>query len=353
MRRKTLTFISCIVLLFIVSCYGVYNGIPVQQGQFPYLVYIMVNPGQNDTYACGGGILNSRYVISAGHCSFGNEFQIIVGRIDVDGYYSSNVVEATVVRPDTFGQNNIFDYDDVAIWTLATPVEEVPGYIEYMDLGLNAPPVGTNLELVGYGEIGVGLNTALAHYGQVTVSNDDLCRFSSYTPSVSFCLDNSNVYSCPGDSGSPLVVKPATSSRFICVGLDSYGHAGNCGQKEPDTVVTKIAAMVDWIRSVTPLEPVNFQTVDYSLLQYAPPIVSNGSTTPIPTPSCWTCPPGQSHWFDFGYEKPTNGDRCQCMEGTPPPTTKSDTIQVSEALTVTSSILFIVVAILVAIITIN
>jgi hypothetical protein len=193
-----------------------------------------------------------------------------------------------------------------------------------MDIGLNAPRVGDELMLCGFGMLGPTEQTPLAHYHPIVVSEDYTCNFASYRSEVSYCSNTSTAMSCPGDSGSPIVVKPTTGSRWVCVGLDSYGHAGACGERAPDTVISKVASMIDFIKANTPLVAPTFQTIDYDLLKFgptiAPPTVPGQTTTPAPSYDCWTCPPGFSHWYDFGYVAPPNGDKCQCLEGTPAPT---------------------------------
>jgi secreted trypsin-like serine protease len=46
---------------------NVFGGRLVSAGEFPYLVYIIVNINTPYSYACSGGLLNRRYVITAGH----------------------------------------------------------------------------------------------------------------------------------------------------------------------------------------------------------------------------------------------------------------------------------------------
>lgn len=285
LRKTTSSFLSVlfIVITLLSTSTPIYNGVPVTQGQFPYLVYLMVDPGKNTTYACGGGFLNSRYVISAGHCSFGSTFQVIVGLIDVDPYHTSDVVDVvSVVRPSNFGQNGVFDYDDVAIFELARDVPEQEGRVQYLDVGLNAPPIGTELTIAGFGELGINIQTPMAHYGTVWVANNSVCNFASFRSQYSYCTYNAAQYSCPGDSGSPLVVKTPGSTRWTIVGLDSYGHTGSCGDKPPDTVVSKIEAMVAFIKQQTPLNQPNFVTVNYG--------TSSIDTTPGPSYNCLPCP---------------------------------------------------------------
>jgi len=281
--RHTLPLLLATACLLVTLCRAVFNGIPVSQGQFPYLVYIIINHGDPvNAYACGGGIISERYVISAGHCSFGGNFRVILDTLDVNGYSSSKVVRVTdVQRPIDFGTFNgeaMFDYNDVAIFTLERNVSEVAGKIEYLAVTTTSPPVGSKLTVVGYGMLATNLGTSKAHWGTITVAEDEQCRFDSYKPEVSFCTVDTEYYTCPGDSGSPIIFKPPGYNRFVAVGLNSYGHEGACGSKEPDSVMTKLAAMTNFISQKTTLAPPTFVNVVYPQV----------STTPSPTPSCFT-----------------------------------------------------------------
>jgi secreted trypsin-like serine protease len=279
--HNKMRIISIILLLLATSIYAVFNGIPVQQGEYAYLVYIMVDNGSNTTYACTGGLINSHYVISAGHCTFGGTFTIIVGRIDVAGYFKTDLVNATkVTRPSDFGANGVFDYDDIAVFELETPVAEVAGKIEYLNIGLNAPPTGAPLNLAGYGAIGYNNWTTLAHHGIIHVAPNNQCSLYYFRSEIAYCSVDPDVYSCPGDSGSPIVVKPSDSDRYVLVGVDSFGYNGDCGRKLPDGVISKVAMQIDFIKANTPLEAPTFVTVSEwgTLVTVAP-----SSTAPVLT----------------------------------------------------------------------
>jgi len=304
--------IATLAISLIATVLAVNNGVQINQGQYSYLVYLMVDPGTDSTYACSGGIVSSRYVISAAHCSFGGFFQVIVNRVDVRGYRRSDLVNVSkVTRPSNFGKDGLFNYNDIAIYELATPIAELDQYVQYLDIGLNAPPVGSNIIIAGFGQLGGPTSTSKAHWGVTKVSPDSQCQFSSYRAEVSFCSVDPNVYACPGDSGTPIVVKPRTSSRYVQVGVNSFGYDGPCGSKRPDSVVGKIASMVQFIRDNTPLAPPNFVNINYNDLEF-PTSSPPAPTTEIP---CWTCPSGQVHWYDEGTGITTapGGDRCACV----------------------------------------
>ena len=136
-------------------------------------------------------------MISAGHCSFGIAFEVIVCTISVHVYPQSDVVRVTnVVRPNNYASLG-FNYNDIAVFELEKEIAEVPGYIEYMDIGLTAPRVGDDLVLVGYGMLGPTNQTADAHYRSISVATDSACLFESYRPEVTFCSNNSYRYNFP------------------------------------------------------------------------------------------------------------------------------------------------------------
>jgi secreted trypsin-like serine protease len=277
MRSTALLVLICLSIACL-QANAVFNGTAVTTGQFPYLVYIVINTNHPPSYACCGGLLNSRYVITAGHCSYGEDQFVIIGKIDVNGYHTSDVVQVnSVVRPSDYNMNGIFDYDDIAIFELATEVPFVAGVTEYLSVTLTAPPVGTPLILAGFGEIETDGDTSKAHYGTIHVSPDDECHFTSFNSSVSFCSNDQTVWSCPGDSGSPIVVKLAGSDEYIVVGLDSYGHDGDCGTKQVDSVISQVAAMTQFIMDNTQLEAVTFVNITW-----AQPITTTTTQAPAP-----------------------------------------------------------------------
>ncbi|KAL0490808.1 hypothetical protein AKO1_009603 [Acrasis kona] len=322
---KTLSLVVLLALA-ITTAFAVKGGIQLEQGQFSYLVYIMVDPGTSTTYACSGGIISRRYVISAGHCSFGGRFQVIVNRVSVRGYRLTDLVDVVkVTRPNNFGQNNLFNYNDVAIWELAKDVPESPGFVQYLSIGLNPPPVDSRIIIAGFGQLAGPTNTPNAHWGVTHVSPDSQCRFSSYRPEVAFCSVDPEIYACPGDSGTPIVVKPRNSERYVQVGVNSFGYDGPCGTKQPDSVVGKVSSMIGFIRDNTPLAPPTFVQIDYNDLVFPETQPPAPTTTPAPTEydtrGCWTCPPNFTHWFRQGLSEAPGGDKCACVPVAAAPTT--------------------------------
>ncbi|KAL0483638.1 hypothetical protein AKO1_011475 [Acrasis kona] len=330
MHKSLLALTICLTVV-----YSIYNGVEVKQGEYPYLVYLMVDPGTPKTYACGAGIISSRYVMSAGHCSFGDFFQVIVGRIDVRGYRRTDLYNITKAnRPLDFGKDGLFDYNDIAIYELEKPIDEVENYTQYMDIAINAPPVGEPIHVAGFGQLAGPTGTSKVHHGVTHVAPDNDCKtFDDYRTEVAYCTNDTNLYCCPGDSGSPFVVKPSGSTRWVSVGINSYGKNGQCGFKSPESVVADVSTMTEFIKQHTTLAPPNFVTVKYTnpLSTTKAPQTTNAPTTINPT----TIEP-----TTLFSQAPTKSDEVKTVE-----TPTSDAGVIREAVAYVVSLLAVVTAV--------
>jgi secreted trypsin-like serine protease len=163
-------------------------------------------------------------------------------------------VQRAIRHPDFDSSDNA---NDIALLELAVDVFEQDYKIQYLNVGLTMPPIGTSLQITGYGRLAGDQPTSQAHTGTVPVVEDSLCAFSGYNPDMSFCVSNPKVYSCSGDSGTSVVIKPNSKYvRWVVVGIDSYGAVGYCGSRPPATTNTKVASYIDWIEANTPLAPI-------------------------------------------------------------------------------------------------
>ncbi|KAL0491631.1 chymotrypsinogen [Acrasis kona] len=282
----TISLTKLLILCFSVSLVTcIFNGIPVQQGEFPYLAYIIVNTDTGG-YTCGGGIVSSKYVISAAHCTYGSSYQIILGRIDVNGYRRADLYNVkSVRRPDDFG-SLWFDYNDVAVFELDRDVPENPGYIEYMNIGLQSPPEGATVNIAGFGFLAGQTGTTIAHKGTLPVAQNSDCNvFDSFNSTYNFCANDPELYTCAGDSGIPYVIKPTGSDKWVSVGINSYTSSGLCGSRSPQGVVARISTMIQYITDNTQDAPPKFVNIDYSDWSVPPTPTPTPTQTPTPTPT--------------------------------------------------------------------
>jgi len=224
----------------------------------------MVNPWTSNAYTCGGGLISEKYILAAGHCSFGDTYKVLIGKTDVGNYSASELLDVKgTIRPSNFGQYGLFNYDDVAVFELVNPVKEVPGVVEFMHIGIQEPPVGTFMNMSGYGQLAGPTQTTILHKGTTKIAPNDQCQFSDFRSDVSLCTNDATVNTCPGDSGIPFTVRPQGYPKWVSVGIGSYSHAGDCGTKQPDTVLGKVSSMVSFIRKNTPLAPPTFVDLSF------------------------------------------------------------------------------------------
>ncbi|KAL0482582.1 trypsin-like serine protease [Acrasis kona] len=284
---KLLSLLLVAIIICSASVTGIFNGIETTIGTFPHNVYIMVNPGTNNYYTCGGGLISERYILTAGHCSFGSSYKVLIGKTDIKGYNTNELLDIkSTIRPANFGQYGLFNYNDVAVFELVNPVKEIPGVVEFMHIGIQTPPVGTYLNMSGYGQLAGPTQTTILHKGVTRVAPDNECRFSDYRTDVSMCTNDNTVNTCPGDSGIPFVVKPKGYSKWVSVGIGSYSHAGDCGTKQPDTALGRVSSMISFIRQNTAAAPPTFVDLSFD----------------SPTAVTVKCPYGYSLYSGYCYK---------------------------------------------------
>jgi secreted trypsin-like serine protease len=257
----------------------IFGGQSASEGQFAYLVYVVVSDDTtNTTFSCGGGLLNKRYVVTAAHC-IGEKMFVLIGTFDVGSYRASDIVQIQKwYRHEEF--DPVTNANDIALLELAVDVPEVPGKVQYINVLDQMPDVGTDIYIVGYGHMEADLPTTTPRYAQVPVAYDWQCPFTYWSPDWFFCISSKDTYPCPGDSGSPFIMSsrsPDGVTRWAVLGIDSIGDKwGYCSDplKWPNTGATKVPNYVDWIKAHTPLAPATY--VDLS---------DTGNFTPVPTAS--------------------------------------------------------------------
>jgi secreted trypsin-like serine protease len=267
------------LLALLLSCLAssdhqrVIGGQPVQLGDYGYLVYIVADNGLPNTFACGGGILNKRYVITAGHCIASSLF-VIYGTLSVNGYKQSNVVQVQrwIRHPKYDIETKAWD---IALLELAEDIPENFPYVHYLTVSTVAPPMGYPMQIAGYGLYEDNQDTSSPRYGTVHVGPDSGCPFSGWSSQYWFCVSDEKVRSCPGDSGSPLVVR--NGDRWAIVGIDSVTLSTDCANSSPSTAETKVANMIDFLVANTPLAE-----VEYVATVYNTSLVATTTTTSTP-----------------------------------------------------------------------
>lgn len=236
---------------------SIVGGYPADSSQWPFMAAIF----RKGRLHCGGSVIASTKVLTAGHCVDGfnlANFVVIVGRPDLRNTAAGQSIPVASgrVHPD-FEQTALHD---VAVLNLAQPANVPPVALATPAQDTAATPPFATLQDAGYGAVnplGFRLSPALKATIE-TVRPPDRC-LRAYTrdifnPDSMICALGPkrkhpgrfkiHTSACSGDSGGPLVA--TTPQGFLEVGTVSYGGA-LCGLPGAPTVYSRVSASLDFI----------------------------------------------------------------------------------------------------------
>ncbi|XP_029177024.1 transmembrane protease serine 9-like [Nylanderia fulva] len=224
---------------------AIVGGTQAAPGEFPWQCSLQ----QSGSHFCGGSIIAPTKVLTAAHCveSFRSpsSFRVVTGSTDSRGGIT-HVVQRFVIHPGYTGQQRDSWRNDVAVITLAAPIQ-YNQYQQPIALATSQPLSGTSATLSGWGL--TSTNGNLSRY---------LLKMDQSVVSISNCqqrhrgmpLDNSHlcalnrrgIGACQGDSGGPLVANRQQ------IGVTSWVLP--CAQGEPDAYAN-VPSLRPWILSQT------------------------------------------------------------------------------------------------------
>lgn len=215
-------------------------------GDFPFIVSLQ----EGGSHFCGGSLLNANTVVTAAHCSVGQDPSSTKVRAGTLTWSSGGVevgVSKITVHPDyDSGATN----NDVAIWKLSEEIPEGDG-ISYVTLPAagSDPAAGDEVEVAGWGTLEEGGSNLPEDLMKVTVpivGREECAKQyggSSITEAM-ICagIEQGGKDACQGDSGGPLV----DASQKL-VGIVSWGQG--CAQAGFAGVYTHVGQFVDFIKN--------------------------------------------------------------------------------------------------------
>ncbi|MEZ4631564.1 MAG: serine protease [Deinococcales bacterium] len=203
---------------------------------------------------CGGTLINNTTVLTAAHCIFDPNMDIIVQRVAEDGSVNgdSRKVSAYLIHPDYSSEGNVSP-NDIALLKLESPFDitplDVPRLLPPDDADIWAQPDDCAL-VTGWGltteggqpsEYLLGASLPLwssedcqEAYGRVVEAENHIC--AGY--------HEGGVSSCQGDSGGPLLVRGGPVG-IIQVGVVSFGRG--CARENAPGVYARVSNFYDWI----------------------------------------------------------------------------------------------------------
>jgi V8-like Glu-specific endopeptidase len=183
----------------------------------PWSVVVAVQTdAEGDGVQCTGSILDSTHILTAGHCMFDedtnlqyplSDIEVLAGIINSTDLSSiqERLVASVNVKPG-YVSSSVDDDDDVAELTLSMPLTFNTSVAPVVLGQASALKVGTSATFYGWGESTNGGDALVEHYLTDVIDEPWVC--ADGTPST-ICGVSQSGDSCPGDSGSGLIVQGA------------------------------------------------------------------------------------------------------------------------------------------------
>ncbi len=224
---------------------AIVNGSPIAIAQAPWQVEIVANFkefGSEEGLSCGGSILDSTHILTAGHCVFDEKneqrlgagaFAIAAGTASVteeeikhNPELQARFVSAVRVHPLYNHAAGAGTPDDVAVLTLEKPLT-LGGTAQAIPLASPgaAPPEGAGVNVTGFGQQNPEAEPDWLLYSiGLTVAPSGRC--GGEADAVFICASSPSGTTCSGDSGSGLTAGLPTA----LVGVTDTGEV-IAGQK--------------------------------------------------------------------------------------------------------------------------
>ena len=237
------------------------GGQEAAPGAWPWMAAIVQasQPSDYQGQFCGGALIASQWVLTAGHCVQGKtaaEIDVTLGKHKLTDAGGERIHVIQIVRHPAFNSTTLDS--DVALLKLQTATaRQTVTLVPQGDTTLTA--VGVLATVIGWGDMRTNgqqgtYADALMQVSVPIVSNATCNAPSSYGGDVTLnqmCagLPQGGKDACQGDSGGPLVVPDGTGNGWLQAGVVSWGI--DCAQPNYYGVYTRLSNFSDWIYGLT------------------------------------------------------------------------------------------------------
>ena len=232
---------------------AVVGGSDAAGADWPFIAALVVH-GQPamETQFCGGTVADALHVITAAHCTEGEnaaDIDVVVGRTGLNDPVGQRVQVASVAVQPKY-DNDVLSHD-VAILRLREPLTAPatlrPASADEAALGR----AGQDVRVAGWGYVSETPLTSpnVLQDAPLTIMGPSRCRrgYDNFDTSLMICAGTRGggpPGTCQGDSGGPLVGGAAEDPRLV--GIVSFG-AARCADPEIPAGYTRVSAESEFI----------------------------------------------------------------------------------------------------------
>ncbi|XP_049771912.1 trypsin-1-like [Schistocerca cancellata] len=241
---------------FAVSRGRIFGGHDAARGEIPYQVSLQYVLLIYRMHNCGGSIISSSAILTAGHCYQGVGYYIAVaGENDLstsEGSEQEIRVSEQIVHPDYPG-GTVVAPSDIAVFKLQSPLT-LDDYVQIIGLPSadSLPEGGSAAVMSGWGATETATTPDILQTVNVTIIDYETCRQNiddlefGDNPLTDTMVCTGPLFDgisvCNGDSGGPL------AQNGIVIGVGSWGVTyPTCGYPGAPSVFTRVSAFIDFI----------------------------------------------------------------------------------------------------------
>jgi secreted trypsin-like serine protease len=215
---------------------------------YPYMASIQSKSGSKWSHYCGATLINSQWLLTAGHCvkylppNPGTSYRAVLGAYDLRKIPKTATIRTfkkIVMNPGYYGTSN-----DIALIQIP-PITN----IKPINMSSVTYPSGTMTTVIGWGSTkeGSGVMSPILMQVSVPIVANDVCKKAyPFVSAQNVCAGDNQHDACQGDSGGPLFVNVSGSVNQL--GIVTYGRG--CGQPGYPGVYSSVPYYLKWIQSV-------------------------------------------------------------------------------------------------------